>query len=286
MYLHKEYRAGRTIEVIETYPGNYGKNMTRERYNGKGRTPLAMQKYNDKLQYRHLTRLLNANFMPDDLFITLHYSLYNRPTDSVTAKKQLTAFLRKLKRLYKKYGIELKYIKVTAIGSKGAIHHHIVINSGVPYSEITKLWSYSDRTPDYKPLYANGEYSALAYYLVNQSKVGQGTADKISGKGFVGSRNLKQPEIIKEQYVDKVCWKEPPKAKKGYIIDPDSIDAGVNEINGKPYLFYRMILDTAAGQIKNKSRPAEPLSIYGKIIHKKTSPSVAQRQPTDCFPIA
>ncbi|MEE1074732.1 MAG: hypothetical protein U0K93_04570 [Acutalibacteraceae bacterium] len=272
MYLHKEYRAGRTIEVIETYPGNCGKNMTRERYNGKGRTPLSMQKYNDKMQYRHLTRLLNTNFMPDDLFITLHYSLHKRPLPE-DAKKQLTAFLRKLKRLYKKYGIELKYIKVTAIGSKGAIHHHIVINSGVPYSEITKLWSYSDRTPDYKPLYANGEYSAIEYYLVNQSKVGQGAANKISGKGFVGSRNLKQPEIIKEQYVDKVCWKEPPRAKKGYIIDPDSIDAGVNELNGKPYLFYRMILDTADGQanriIKNKSRPAEPLSIYGKIIHKK-----------------
>ena len=42
---------------------------------------------NDKLQYRHLTRLLNTNFMPDDLFVTLHYSLYNRPTDGETAKK-------------------------------------------------------------------------------------------------------------------------------------------------------------------------------------------------------
>lgn len=282
MYLHREYRAGRTIEVIETYPGNYGKNMTRERYNSKGRTPLSMQKYNDKIQYRNLTRLLNANFKPDDIFITLHYSRYKRPLPE-EAKKQVTAFLRKLKKVYIKYGIELKYIKVTAFGSKGAIHHHIVINSGVPYKEITKLWCYSERTPDYKPLYANGEYSALAYYLVNQSKIGLNVGQKINGKGFVGSRNLKKPELIKAQYVDKVCWKEPPKAKKGYIIDPDSIDAGVNELNGRPYLFYRMILDTADGQA---NRPAEPLSIYGKIIHKKTSPSVAQRQPTDCFSIA
>jgi len=67
VYLHREYRAGRTIEVIETYPGNYGKNMTRERYNSKGRTPLSMQKYNDKIQHRNLTRLLNANFKPDDI---------------------------------------------------------------------------------------------------------------------------------------------------------------------------------------------------------------------------
>jgi len=126
----------------------------------------------------------------------------------------------------------------------------------VPYKEITKLWGYSERTPDYKPLYVNGEYSALAYYLVNQSKIGLNIGQKINGKGFVGSRNLKKPELIKAQYVDKVCWKEPPKAKKGYIIDPDSIDAGVNELNGKPYLFYRMILDTADIQIKNKSGTA------------------------------
>lgn len=285
MYLHREYRAGRTIEVIETYPGNYGRNITRERYNSKGRTPLAMQKYNDKMQYRNLTRLLNANFKPDDIFITLHYSRDKRPLPE-EAKKQVTAFLRKLKKVYIKYGIELKYIKITAFGSKGAIHHHLVINSGVPYKEITKLWSYSDRTPDYKPLYANGEYSALAYYLVNQSKIGLNIVQKINGKGFVGSRNLKKPELIKAQYVDKVYWKEPPKAKKGYIIDPDSIDAGVNELNGKPYLFYRMILDNADVQIKNKSRPTEPLSIYGKIIHKKTSPSVTPRQPTDRFSTA
>ena len=185
----------------------------------------------------------------------MHYSRYKRPLPE-ESKKQVTAFLRKLKKVYIQYGVELKYVKVTAFGSKGAIHHHLVINSGVPYKEITKLWGYSERTPDYKPLYVNGEYSALAYYLVNQSKIGLNIGQKINGKGFVGSRNLKKPELIKAQYVDKVCWKEPPKAKKGYIIDPDSIDAGVNELNGKPYLFYRMILDTADIQIKNKSGTA------------------------------
>ncbi len=283
MYLHREYRAGRTIEVIETFPGNYGRDLTRENY--KGGTPLAMERYNTKLKGRSLTHLLNTNFRPGDIFMTLHYSRDKRPTPT-DAKKQLTAFLRRLRAVYRRYGLELKYIKVTAFGSKGGIHHHIVINSGVPYEEITRLWDYSARTPEYRPLYSDGEYSALAVYLIEQSKIGSTAEQKIKGKGYVGSRNLKQAELIKEEEVPRICWKEPPKPKKGYIIDPNSIDAGVNELNGKPYLFYRLLPDPLHLLNKNGSRdkPAERLKIwkqaapYGCIVNKKPAARTTARR--------
>ena len=236
-YRHTEYKAGLTIDVIETYPSKLGLRMTRERYNG--RTPEAMKKYNDKLQARKLTRLINANFKPNDFFVTLNYFKDKRPNPE-TAAAQLTAFLRALKRLYKKHSAELKYIKVSAYGSKGGIHHHIVINNiGININTITALWRYSERKPKYEPLYNTGEYSGLANYLIKQLK--SNGAEKITGKRYSGSRNLKQPELIKDKYISKIQWCEPPTAKIGYYIDKDSIDAGVNEYNGKPYLFYRLI---------------------------------------------
>ncbi|MBE6728091.1 MAG: hypothetical protein E7562_05545 [Ruminococcaceae bacterium] len=252
-YRHREYKAGRTIEVIETYPGNCGRGLTREKY--KGVTPPAMARYNEKMQVHKLTRLINANFIPDDLFITLHYNRQDRPTPE-TAKAQLSAFLRKLKALYKKNGGELKYIKVSAYGSKGGIHHHIVVNNiGLNFDLITALWKFSTRKPDFTPLYDNGEYSALAAYLIKQSKITKYNAQVLTGRTYSGSHNLKQPELIKDEYIERIKWNEPPKAKKGYLIDTDSIEAGINELTGKPYLFYRMIKEIAADkETRCKSR--------------------------------
>lgn len=237
-YRHREYKAGKTIEVIETYPSNNGYNLTRERYDK--RTPPSMARYNEKMQVRKLTRLINTNFVNNDFFLTLHYTKADRPKPE-TAKKQLSVFLRRLKALYKRNGKELKYIKVSAYGSKGGIHHHIVINNiGIDINKITALWQYSKRTPDFTPLYDTGEYSALASYLIKQSKIGH-NAETISGRRYSGSHNLKQPELIKDIYIPKIVWKELPTPKRNYIIDIDSIEAGVNELTGRPYLFYRMI---------------------------------------------
>lgn len=277
-YKHIEYKAGMTIDVIETYPSRAGLRMTRERYNG--RTPEAMKKYNEKLQERKLTRLINANYKGGDWFITLHYTKAQRPTPKEAAA-QLTAFFRALKRLYKKHGAELKYIRTTAYGNKGGIHHHIIVNNaGINTKEITALWKYSLRTPDYTPLYNNGEYSGLANYLIKQSK---NYADKmITGKRYSGSRNLKQPQIIKDKYIGKIKWSEPPTPKAGYLIDIDNVDAGINEYNGKPYLFYRMIKitpekgntkeDIKRLRAENKryiKKQWERFSPYGKIIIKQ-----------------
>ena len=290
-YRHLEYRAGRTVEVIETYPSRMGLRMTRERYNG--RTPESMKRYNEKLQERKLTRLINMNFSPNDWFITLHYTRAERPNPE-TAAQQLTVFLRRLKRLYKKNSAELKYIKTTAYGSKGGIHHHLIINNaGINTEEITALWQYSIRTPDYTPLYENGEYSALANYFVKQSR--NYSTEMIKGRRFSGSRNLKQPEIIKDKYIEKIAWKEPPQPKSGYIIDLDSVDAGINEYNGKPYLFYRMIKQSdKQSKEYNKRQRAEnrknvreqwlKLSPYGDIIKRlqKTIDSIeAEEYPEE-----
>ena len=48
--------------------------------------------------------------------------------------------MRRLKRLYKANGKELKYIYVTEVSSKGRVHHHLLINRGVDRDAIEKAW--------------------------------------------------------------------------------------------------------------------------------------------------
>jgi len=233
-----------------------------------------MERYNRKLQERKLTGLINHNFKENDYFITLHYNIHKRPSPA-EAKIQLTAFLRKLRRLYKKHGAELKYIKVTAYGSKGGIHHHIVINNiGLNISLISALWDFSDRKPDFTPLYKNGEYSALAVYLIKQSRSGNG--EEINGRYYSGSHNLIQPPLKVDKYIERIAWKEPPKTRKGYFIDPDSIDAGVNERTGRPYLFYRMIkeIPDMPKNVRLSLQEWNNAALFGRIIDKRTGKAV------------
>lgn len=241
LYRRKIIKAGNTIDVEETYPTKFGEGMTRR--NNKGNTPQAMQEYNEELAIRKLTRTLNTNFIPDDWFVTFHYERENRPESYDKAYKGFSAYLRQLRKLYAEWGIEFKYIKRTAYGERGGVHHHVVLPRGKDMRQVTKLWkafvkaSPAARPPDCRALYDTGEYSSLAAYIVRQSA----PEDSQYVKKWVGSRNLKKPTVYPPEDISEIKWKEPPCAKRGYYIDTDSIVAGCNPINGKPYLFYRMV---------------------------------------------
>ncbi len=238
-YRHREIRAGDTLEVIETFPGRLGSGFTREGYTGS--TPLAQEKYNEKLRIRELTRIINENFGEDDYHLVLTYERGKRP-DSETAKLFCRQFTRRLTTLYRKRGEELRFVKVHAFGEKGALHHHLIINNAekVKVSEINALWEFSKK-PQYFAMYEGGDYSWLAAYLVKQCKTGLTPGEKLNSKAWSCSRNIRKPVLMKDTEINKISWKEPPQAKAGYFIDIDSIDAGVNEFNGRPYLFYRQI---------------------------------------------
>ena len=239
-YRQRIYKTGAVIEVEETYPTRYGDLLTRKKH--KKPTPDAIKRYNEEQAIRKLTRLINANFNPDDLFITLHYENHNRPKTLEDAEDMLSYFMRKLRILYKKHGAEIKYVKRTAFGDKGAVHHHIVIPKGVPIKEINILWmnfikaNFGARPPEHRSLYDTGEYSSLAAYIVRQKG-----GDNSYIKKWIGSRNLKKPLPESDKYIEDIKWNEPPVARAGYYIDTDSLRAGCNPINGRPYLFYRMV---------------------------------------------
>ncbi len=251
VYHRTVVRAGRTVEIIETYPTKFGDGFTRENAGRQSVSSAAQKAYNDELAIRRLTRILNENFGPDDLFVTLHYELHNRPATLSAAKTQLTYFLRKLGRRYIRQGIELRYVRTTAYGEKGALHHHIVIPKRLNTTDITRLWqahiksTFKARPPEYRALYDTGEYSSLAAYLFGQaarSKAPDEEFEDIFGaKHWSCSRNCRVPQPEPPKVIEEIKWKEPPRAWNGYYIDTDSIRADVNPVNGRPYLFYRMV---------------------------------------------
>ncbi len=249
MYLKKTYKAGRTIEVHKSYSARYGRNIARGK--NTGHTPEAMARYNEKMAFRTLTRLINENFAPKDIHLVLTYRREARP-EAAEAKKSLERFLRKLRAYFKARGQELKYIAVTAYGTRGAIHHHLVINT-MDARDIRELWPHGGSHCEY--LYGDGEYSALAWYLIRQARTHPAAAERITGKRWSQSKNLRrvEPSI---QEVDAKAWKEEPKPIKGYYIDPNSIENGISPVTGIPYQFYRMIkIDAKARKQYARGRP-------------------------------
>ena len=243
-YRRRVVKAGRTLDISCTYPTRFGDKLTRSRR--RNPTAESMRVYNEELAVRRLTLILNENFKPDDWWVTLHYERHKRPASYDAAQEVIVSFIPKLRRLYRAEGEELKAVKCTAFGERGAVHHHLVINRGVSPRKITALWkehihaSIDARPPCYVALYESGEYSGVAGYILQQKQTVTGERPRGVRK-WSGTQNLRKPQAISDRRIEKFSWQEPPAAPAGYFVDTDSIRAGCNPVNGRPYLFYRCI---------------------------------------------
>ena len=97
--------------------------------------------------------------------------------------------MKRLRRLYKNKGKELKYISVTEY-KRVRIHHHLVINK-LDFTEILEIWPQG--FINFKPLDNSGNYHRLAEYLVKETRTTFRAKDSVSGKRWNPSRNLIQP---------------------------------------------------------------------------------------------
>lgn len=106
---------------------------------------------NDKNAKRYLVQLGNGNFGEGDLHVSATYTDDNLPATVEEAEKNVNNYLRRIAYRRKKLGIEpLKYILVTEYGFKKGdekqehpirIHHHIVMNCGLPRDEVEMMWT-------------------------------------------------------------------------------------------------------------------------------------------------
>lgn len=238
MYVRGDRICGKTWEVYKRNRCQSkivnGKIVKRERGERAHPTKEEVQRYNQKLRERKLTRKLNANFTEGDLYLTLTYTREKRP-NAADAEKNLRKFLACLKRMYKKTGTELKWVATTEIGSRGGIHHHLVIPYYADVREIEKKWRRYGGHVKMQTLYGQN-YKKIATYIA-KSETKTGTASRST---YSCSRNLVEPpEKIKR--VKATSWRDEPAIPKGWTLDKDSLTVGINPFTGFGYQFYRLV---------------------------------------------
>ena len=156
-----------------------------------------------------------------------------------SAKKDFSKFIRKIRKEYKKQGVELYWIRNIEKGTRGAWHIHLIINNvGDTASLIQKVWEhggvYIESIKDSKSY--DEDFTKLSSYMTKDEKSTETKKDGTEGKprvkesNYSTSRNMPLPE----PHVDKlVRWKKEVKPKKGYYIA--HIWEGINPKTGYKY---------------------------------------------------
>lgn len=151
------------------------------------------EKVNLMRRKRYVTRLVNLNFDSRSVMLELDYENGNYPDDMQDAKRQMTNYIRRIKRLYHKAGKELKYIYCTERGEEtGRVHHHMIVSGGVEKDALLRAWKNSKRNYAVYLEYTENGYTDLAcYYAKKEDR-------EIYEKTFVTSQNLERPEPLPE----------------------------------------------------------------------------------------
>lgn len=250
MYVQQTFFFADSIEYEYKFAGKYGaKGEKREKK--RKPTPEQIAKQNQWNRATKVRRLIKANFHPGDYWMTLRYKAGHRPPLG-QVKKDFKNFRDRLKRRYKKAGVEMKYIYRMEIGKNGGIHIHFLINAaeGITGNVINALWSSVQNAASiyYTHIYEEGEYEDLAEYITKQpSKEIEGQLNLFGEEErndlirYGRSQNL---DIVEPEKKTRSHWTmrklidRGPKPTPGYYIVKDSIRCGINQFTGYSYFYY------------------------------------------------
>lgn len=148
---------------------------------------------NDKNAKRKFVQLAETNFGDEDLALHLTYSNEFLPNSIEEMEREITNFLRRLKRLRKKLELEdLKYILVTSYTTQEdeeegvqsvRPHHHLLINKGVDRDTVEDLWRKKRK---------KGEKKGKRIGIANCQRLQYNEIDGITSISTYFARNLTQ----------------------------------------------------------------------------------------------
>lgn len=194
----------------------------------------AVMKNNDKLAVKLLTLLMNANFHPGDMHVTLTYA--DEPPKEEEARREIKNFKDRMTREYAKAGITFRWIEVTEYKNH-RIHHHMVLTYIDPRI-IERQWKRGhvritglDRSRNYRK---------LAEYFIKETSKTMRTPGNETKRRWSSSRNLTRP-VVKREIVSPNTLYEKPKALKGYQIDEDTVRKYEHPFTGIEHLEYMMV---------------------------------------------
>lgn len=111
-------------------------------------------KLNERMSEARFRDIVHLNFSDTDFALRLDYNKFMRKNGENPTVEQahgrMAYYLRKLKKVYAIYGLELAYVYVTEVGVRsGKIHHHMILRGDADpsvrmflRSEAERLWSY------------------------------------------------------------------------------------------------------------------------------------------------
>ncbi len=197
------------IKEIQHYAGDYLEidfapyKLTPKRGRSRKAKPSTeAQKYlNQKKRERELYMLIHENFTREDYAIHPTYAERYKPSTPEEALKDRRNFILRLKRLYKKYGVEFKYIAVLEQAAESKrLHHHMIISGKVPPFEIKNAWGLGYCNPRTLEFNERGVIG-LACYIVKSAFDGEGEDNRCTYKAYSCSRNLRRPKKPKEKQI-------------------------------------------------------------------------------------
>jgi len=221
--------AGKVIDVTVKVPsGRHERNRAAKRKI----TSEKVQKNNDRMAGKKLTRLINANFSASDMHDTLTYQTEPSPEE---AKDILQRFISRMRYAMKKLNKEFKWVIVTEYGGQ-RLHHHMITNA--PLSLVREKWGCGHVLP--RPLDDDPDYHKLGEYLIKHSTSLFREEDSPWGTRCSHSRNLIIPVPRIEEVDESNLWDD-PSPWKGYYIDQDTVRRYEHPITGLQHLEYSMI---------------------------------------------
>ena len=221
----------------------------------------AQQWVNKRNAEERLFLTAHANFGIDDYRLGLDFTDATLPGDLTELKRLMRNFWGRLRTLYKRHGVELKYIWVAERSESGRFHVHGFLPGGVPRGEIEAAWGMGHANCAGFQYDRQGLRGYCNYVLKNP----------LMGKAWCGSRNLKRPERRQSDYV--LRQKDVAAAQAGdffaleqrlkgwsvlndwqiegiQIDEPDrqvtmewavtGAELRQNEVNGLPYLYIKL----------------------------------------------
>lgn len=271
MYRTRTYKSGNEespSELIESviYPSFHTKEDMPVTKKKKAGTSPAQRNLNDKNARRYFVRLVNTNFVPGDLFVTLGWDDEYMPGSEEDAQKDIRNYIARINRLRAKLGLgKMKYIYILAFDGYARPHFHILMSGeGMDRDEVENKWGKCSR-PNSKRLKPDEDFllTGIATYI---------TQNPHKKKRWVSSKNLKKPDEPTKSYskfrkkdVDKmvtdheVLKAELEKAYPGCTF----LDAEIkyNGINACWYIYARL---TRKKEEKKKCKTSGPTRKAGR----------------------
>ena len=205
-----------------------------------------IKKLNNDYSRKFFRWLLFNNFGKDDYRLTL---TFEDEISKEAAGRELTNYIQRLRRCYKKHCVPLKYMYVTEDKRSGSRrHYHIVLSGGVPRDEIENKWHNGWANVDrLKPDKKDGLFG-LSKYLTKSKKY----CDKFE-RSWNCSTNLKRPDVVTDDNrISKKRMRQLLNAKrndevkteveklyKGWLLIDSEIDH--NPVTGRPFARLRLI---------------------------------------------